>query len=101
MIEYLLVLAEHGFGEFDEQPAMGNAAVVLHRSRDGVQIVSSIVGHAARTEQQGVTGRSIATLYRNVSASSVCGMWLIAKGRLVRPLHHVDVALDGGEASEE
>ena len=40
----LLVLAEHGFGEFDEQTATRNAAIVLHRSGHRVQIVSSIVG---------------------------------------------------------
>jgi len=40
----LLVLAEHGFGEFDEQTAMRNAAIVLHRSGHRVQIVSSILG---------------------------------------------------------
>ena len=57
-----LVLAEYGFGEFHEQAAVRNAAIVLHRSGHRVQIVISIVGHAARTEQQGVTGSSIETL---------------------------------------
>jgi hypothetical protein len=60
--ERLLVLAEQGFREFDEQTAVGNAAVILRGSRYRVQIVGSIVGQAARTEQQGVTGRSIETL---------------------------------------
>ena len=40
------------FGEFDEQPAMGNARIAKSPSCHCVQIVSSIVGRAARTEQQ-------------------------------------------------
>jgi hypothetical protein len=38
------------FGEFDERPAMGNARIAKSPSCHCVQIVSSIVGRAARTE---------------------------------------------------
>ena len=57
-----LVVAEHRFGERNEQAAMRNTAIALCPSRHRFQIVCSIVGHAARTEQQSVTGRSIETL---------------------------------------
>ena len=40
---------------------MGNAAIALPGPGDGRELVSPIVGLAARTEQQGMTGRSIET----------------------------------------
>src|SRR6516164_2527543 len=57
-----LVPAEHGLGELDEQAAVRNACIALDSAGHGTEIVLSILGHAARTEQQGVAGRSIETL---------------------------------------
>jgi hypothetical protein len=54
--ERVLVLAEHGFRESHAVPPSSCAAPV---SAFGSQVYYS---HAARTEQQGVTGRSIETL---------------------------------------
>jgi len=55
-------LAKHCFRECNEPLAMRHTAAILRRSGHRTQIVTSIVGPAARTEQQSVTGRSIETL---------------------------------------
>ena len=57
-----LVPAEHGLRKLDEQATMRDPRIALRSTDHRVQIVISIVGHAARTEQQSVTSRSIETL---------------------------------------
>ena len=57
-----LVLIENGFGEAHEQPAVRHASIPCRRSGHSAQIIVSILGRAARTEQQSVTGGSIETL---------------------------------------
>ena len=47
---------------------MRDASIIPHGSRYDSQIVSFIVGHTARTEQQSMTGRSIETLVERRNA---------------------------------
>src|SRR5215472_10189915 len=56
------VLIENGFGEAHEQPAVRHASIPCGRTGHSAQIIVSILGQAARTEQQSVTGGSIETL---------------------------------------
>ena len=60
--QHRLVLIENGFGEAHEQPAVRHASIPCGRTGHSAQIIVSILGQAARTEQQGVTGGSIETL---------------------------------------
>jgi chaperonin GroEL len=53
---------ENGFGEAHEQPGVRHASIPCGRTGHSAQIIVSILGQAARTEQQGVTGGSIETL---------------------------------------
>ena len=56
------VLIENGFGKAHEQPTVWHAGIPCGRTGHSAQIIVSILGQAARTEQQSVTGGSIETL---------------------------------------
>ena len=55
------LLAEYGFGKSGEKATIGHSAITLDSTRDRLQLVGLILGLAARTEQQSMTGSSIET----------------------------------------
>lgn len=57
----VILFAKQSFGKPDQQVTMRHAGVVVGNAGDRLEIVSPVVGRAARTEQQGMTGRSIET----------------------------------------
>ena len=57
-----VVIPEHRFGKGDEEAAVRNPAVAVDNAGDRAEIIRPVMGGAARTEQQGMTGGSIETL---------------------------------------
>jgi hypothetical protein len=56
-----VVTPEHRFGKGGAQSAERNSAVAVHGAGHSAEIVRLVMGQAARTEQQGMTGGSIET----------------------------------------
>lgn len=62
MVKSLVVVAEHRFGEFDQEAAQDDAAIVLYRAVDAVEVLFFTSLFLPLTEPDHMTGSSIDTL---------------------------------------